>query len=81
MQTGTGLPLNVFSFSWMSLAPDTAGAAAVNNNAGTMFGHCRQPRHCAATGAMAVAVEWAALMHSVYEVVVLLGGGGVCGRQ
>ena len=45
----------------------------MNNTAGTLFGRGRQPRHRMATGA--TAVEWAASMHPVDEVVVLLGGG------
>ena len=71
MQTGTGLPLN--AFSWASPAPDNVGIVAVNNTAGTLFGRSRGPSQRAATGA--TAVEWAALMHAKDEVVVLLGGG------
>ena len=76
VQTGTGLPLN--AFSWASPAPDIVGVAAVNNTAGTLFGRSRGPLHRAATGA--TAVEWAALMHAKDKVVVLLGGGGACGH-
>ena len=70
VQTGEGLPLNVFS--WASLAPDIVGLAAVNSIAGTLFGFSCRPRHRTATGA--TAVEWAALMDLMDEVVVLLGG-------
>ena len=45
----------------------------MNNTAGMLFGRGRQPRHRTATGDMAV--EWAASMHPVVEVVVLLGVG------
>ena len=61
VQTGTDLPLN--AFSWASPAPDIVG----------LFGCSRGPRHRAATGA--TAVKWAVSMHTVDEVVVLLGGG------
>ena len=77
VQTGTGLPLN--AFSWASPAPNIVGVAAVNNTAGTLFGRSRGSRHRTATGA--TAVEWAAPMHAVDEVVVLLGGGGACGHR
>ena len=71
MQTGASISLNVFS--WASPASDTAGVAAVNNTAGTLFGRSRRPRHCTAMGA--TAVKWAASMHPMEEVVVLLGRG------
>ena len=72
VQTGTGLPLN--DFSWASPAPDNVGVAAVNNTAGTLFGRSRGSLHRTATAPPAV--EWEALMHVEDEVVVLLGGGG-----
>ena len=68
VQTGTGLPLN--AFSWASPAPDIVGVAAVNNTAGMLFGRGCQPRHRTATGV--TALEWAVSMHPGIEVVVLL---------
>ena len=77
MQTGTGLPLN--DFSWMSPAPDNVGVTAVNNTAGTLFGRSRGPHHRTATGA--TAAEWAAPMHPLDEAVVLLAWrGSTCGH-
>ena len=46
----------------------------MNNTAGMLFGRSRGSRHRTVTGA--TAVEWAAPMHVVDEVVVLLWRGG-----
>ena len=73
VQTGTGLPLN--AFSWTRPAPAIVRVTAVNNAAGTLFGHSRGPQHRATTGA--TAVEWAAPMHTAVEVVMLSSLRGV----
>ena len=59
----------------MSPAPDTVGAAAVNNTAGTPFGCGRQPGHRTARGG--TAVKWAVLIRLVDGVVVLSTCSGV----
>ena len=70
VQTGTSLPLN--AFSWKSSAPDIIRVVAVNNRTRMLFGRSRGPRH---TKTGATAVESAASMHPVDEVIMLLGGG------
>ena len=67
MQTGTGIPLN--AFSWAFPEPDNVGVTVVNNTAGTLFGRSRGPRHRVVTGNMAV--EGTASMHATDEVAML----------
>ena len=52
---------------------DIVRVAAMSNTAGTLFGRSRGPRHRTTTDA--TVVEWAAPMHPVDEMIVLLEGG------
>ena len=68
VQRGTGLSLN--ALSWASPAPDIVGVTAVWT---TLLERCSV---AAANGQHA----WAASMHPMDEVIVLLGGGDACGH-